>query len=275
VRVTVAGMKANLGVAGVLATATILFASTDANAADHANGFGEKGQLLLSADRFVPVFNYASASITRTENGIEATDSRSGSGLSLLFGRSFADNQDFGVPINVHALPRVAFDVTIIPRLTLGGAIAFGFGLGGTNETETVAGSTKTTRKTDAPTGTAIGFAPRVGYILPLSDMFAFWPRAGLGIYSVSASTERVNNNNVITTTRMTDTLFSLDLDPQFAIVPLEHFFITVGPTVNIPITGSRSVSTTTGSSTVERTDDASVFNLGLNAGLGGWFNVF
>lgn len=273
-RVTVACMKANLGVAGVLAAATILFASTDASAADHANGFGEKGQLILSADRFVPVFNYASASITETQNNVDLTRSRSGSGLSLLFGRSFADNQDFGVPINVHALPRVAFDVTIIPRLTLGGAIAFGFGLGGTAETEALAGATKTTRKTDAPTGTAIGFAPRVGYILALSDMFAFWPRAGLGIYSVSASTER-EDDNVITTTRVTDTLFSLDLDPQFAIVPLEHFFITVGPTVNIPITGSRSVSTTTGSSTVERTNDASVFNLGLNAGLGGWFNVF
>lgn len=258
-RVTVAGMKANLGVAGVLATATILFASTDASAADHANGFGEKGQLILSADRFVPVFNYASASTTRTENNADLTDSRSGSGLSLLFGRSFADNQDFGVPINVHALPRVAFDVTIIPRLTLGGAIAFGFGLGGTNEREALEGATKTTQKTDAPTGTAIGFAPRVGYILPLSDMFAFWPRAGLGIYSVSASSERVGPNNVITTDRVTDTLFSLDLDPQFAIVPLEHFFITVGPTVNIPITGSRSTSTTIGSNINERTDRKSV----------------
>ena len=190
VRVTVACMKAILGVAGVLAAATILFASTDASAAGHANGFGEKGQLILSADRFVPVFSYTSSSITRTENNIELTRSRSGSGLSLLLGRSLADNQDFAVPINVHALPRVAFDITIIPRLTLGGGDRVRL------RPRRLEREPRPPRAPPRPPGGRTlrrgrrsACAPRVGYILPLSDIFAFWPRAGFGFYSVSAST--------------------------------------------------------------------------------------
>ncbi|MDF2696291.1 MAG: hypothetical protein K0S65_4674, partial [Labilithrix sp.] len=175
----------------------------------------------------------------------------------------------------VHTIPRAAFDITIIPRLTLGAAIAFGFGLGGTNTSENVGNNGKTTVERDAPTTTAIGLAPRVGYILPLSDLFAFWPRVGMGIYSVSGSSEFTQPNGTITTNKMTDTLVSLDLDPQFAIVPVEHFFILAGPTVNIPLTGSRSISSTTGSTTTERSDDISVFNLGLNVGIGGWLNIF
>ncbi|MBX3259317.1 MAG: hypothetical protein KIS78_21190 [Labilithrix sp.] len=269
-------MKANLGIASVLAAAAaaVVASPSDARAAGHANGFGEKGQLILSADRLVPVFNYASSSVTRTENNVELTRSRSGSGLSLLFGRSLAHSDDLAVPVNVHTIPRVAFDVTIIPQLTLGAAIAFGFGLGGTNENENLQGTTRTSQESDAPTATAIGLAPRVGYILPLGDVFAFWPRVGFGFYSVSATTEQTQGNTT-TTVRGTDTLFSLDLDPQFAIIPLEHFFIHVGPVINIPISGSRSVSSTTGATTTRRSDDASLFNLGVSAGLGGWLNVF
>jgi len=270
-------MKAHLGIVGVLAAAAVAVSSPEAHAAGHANGLGEKGQLILSADRLVPLFNYAHGSITDTQNNVELTDSQSGTGLSLLLGRSLATNEGNlnNSPVNVHAIPRVAFDVTIIERLTLGAAFALGFGLGGTNRTEALQGSAKTTRETDAPTTTAIGLVPRVGYILPLGDIFAFWPRLGFGFYSVSASAEQVLQNGAIQTTRASDTLFSLDLDPQFAIVPLEHFFIHAGPVVNIPISGSRSISQTTGTQTVERSVDASLFNFGLSAGLGGWFNVF
>jgi hypothetical protein len=268
-------MNAAHGFAGFVAAAALLALSSPAQAAGHANGLGEKGQLILSADRLLPVFSYASASVTRTENNIELTDSKSGAGLSLLLGRNVAiEESGTVVPVNVHTIPRVAFDITVIPRLTLGAAIAFGIGLGGTREDDNLVGNVRSTRERDEPTITAFGFVPRVGYILPLTDIFAFWPRAGVGIYSVGISYEN-ENNNAITRVKATDTLFSVDLDPQFAIVPLEHFFIHAGPIVNIPLTGSRSVATTTGATTTERTDDASLFNIGLSAGLGGWFNVF
>jgi hypothetical protein len=178
--------------------------------------------------------------------------------------------------MNVHAVPRVALDVTIIPRLTLGAAFAFGFGLGGTNENENLGpGNTRATQTTDSPTATAIGLAPRVGYIIPLSDLFAFWPRLGFAFYSVSSSAENVTGGGAIETIRRTDTLFSLDLDPQFVLIPFEHFFIHGGPVVNVPLSGSRSRASTSGTTESTVTFDASVFNVGLSLGLGGWFNVF
>ncbi len=83
-----------------------------------------------------------------------------------------------------------------------------------------------------------------------------------------------VDNNDVVTTRSTTDTLFSLDLDPQFAIVPVEHFFFHVGPLVNIPFGGSRSVQSTVGATTTTGSNDASVFHFGITAGLGGWINM-
>lgn len=238
-----------------------------------AQAFGEKGELIVSADRLLPLFSYTSASVTDTRNNVDLTTSRSGSGLSFLFGRDLSIPADSrAVPINVHAIPRVAFDVSIIDRLTLGAAIAFGFGLGGTNADPAPGGGE---RREDAPTATAIGIAPRVGYVIPLGDLVAFWPRAGLGFYSVKVTSERPVGATGIETVRATDTLWSLDLDPQFALVPFEHFFIHVGPMINIPIAGSRSIATTTGARTDETRVDASVFHLGVSAGLGGWFDIF
>lgn len=266
-------MKAPIGIAGLLAASAIVSISSSASAAGHANGFGEKGQLIITADRLVPVFNYSYASVTTSPNGIDITDSSSGSGISLLFGRTLSDNAR--VPVNVHAIPRVAFDITVTRSLTIGAGIAFGFGLGGTNKTEALTGNVKRSAESDAPTSTAIGLAPRIGYILALSDLFAFWPRAGFGFYSVSGTQELTNGAGVTTTIKATDTTFSLDLDPQFALVPLEHFFFHAGPVVNIPLSGTRSASTTTGGTTTEASIDSSLFNIGLSAGLGGWFNVF
>ena len=269
-------MKPSLAIAGVLTAASVVLASSsDALAAGHANGFGEKGQLILSADRLVPLFNYTYASVTETQNNVDLTDSKSGAGISLLFGRNLSiEESGAAVPVNVHAIPRVAFDVTVIPHLTIGAALAFGFGLGGTNEDENLQGNTRVVRSTDGPTATAIGLAPRVGYILPLADIVAFWPRLGFGFYSISGSQE-FTAQGATTTVRTTDTLFSIDLDPQFVLIPYEHFFIHGGPLVNIPLSGTRSLSRTTGANTTEQSVDASLFNFGLSLGVGGWLNVF
>src|SRR3954447_1207361 len=132
-------MKPALGIAGLVAAVAVLASTSDARAAGNANGFGEKGQLILSADRLLPVFSYTHASVTRTEpnTNIELTNSKSGSSISLLLGRNVAiDDSGSKVPVNVHTIPRVAFDVTVIPRLTLGAAIAFGVGLGASGKDE-------------------------------------------------------------------------------------------------------------------------------------------
>ncbi|MDB5220020.1 MAG: hypothetical protein JWO86_7947 [Myxococcaceae bacterium] len=242
----------------------LLVAAPREAAAQDANGLGEKHQLILSVDRLLPVLSYTSQTVTATVGGTAFKTTDSGTSMAILFGRE----PSLGA---VHTIPRVAFDYTIVRRLTLGGAFAFALGLGGSHSEDLPNG---VTRKSDAGKTTIVGFAPRVGYVLPLGDLFAFWPRAGFAFYSVSTSTPSVAQNNTPVTTTDSDTVLSLDLDPQFAWTPVRHFFIHFGPLLNIPLSGSRSTEVANGPSSQTTKNDLSVFHVGLSAGLGGWFDL-
>jgi hypothetical protein len=246
------------------ATVALLVAAPREAAAQDANGLGEKHQLILSVDRLLPVLSYTSQTVTATVGGAAFKTTDSGTSAAFLFGRE----PNLGV---VHTIPRVAFDYTIVRRLTLGGAFAFAIGLGGTHTEDLPNG---TSRKIDASKTSVVGFAPRVGYVLPLGDNFAFWPRAGFAFYSVSTSIPSVGPQNAAVTTTDSDTLLSLDLDPQFAWTPVRHFFIHFGPLINIPLSGSRSTEVANGPSSTTNKNDLSVFHFGLSAGLGGWFDL-
>lgn len=265
-----------------LGAAAILVATTqDAQAAGHANGFGEKGSLIISADRLVPLLGYTHASVEtpgQLNNGAIREQSMNASGFSFLFGRDPSSSFDLtpiaaDAPVNMHSLPRVAFDIAVIDHLTVGAGIAFAFGFGGSIKAEVVTSpNTTQTTTVDAPSSVALGLSPRVGYVLPLGEHLAFWPRAGLSFYSVSYKFETANNN---VESKITDTMFSLDLDPQLAIIPTEHFFFTVGPMLNIPFAGNRSSTTTVGSRSTEQNQDISVLHFGLHASIGGWIDLF
>ena len=267
--------------AAVLGTAGVLCASAPGSAsAQEANGFGEKGQLILSVDRLMPLLSYSSQSETSTQGGLTVKTSDSGTSAALLFG----SEPTLAV---VHTLPRIAFDFTIVNHLTVGGSIAAVFGTAVEwyannpsdrpdyliGELVNVNGNGTPVRKTDTPSRTVIGFAPRVGYVLPVGRNFAFWPRLGFALYSVSSKSDNVVANAVVTTTN-TDTLFSLDLDPQFVWTPIQHFFFNVGPLLNIPLSGSRSVEVEQGPRSDTTKSDLSLFHFGLSAGLGGWFDL-
>ena len=233
-------------------------------AAQEANGFGEKSQLIVSVDRLVPLLSFSSQTVTTTQGGTSLQTTDTGTSAVFLIGRE----PNLSV---VHTVPRVAFDFVVVRHLTVGGAIAFAVGIGGKHEEEL---GNNNTRTTDTPNNTIFGFAPRVGYILPFGHVIAFWPRLGFAFYSVSSkSTGQGNGGNEITTTN-SDTVFSLDLDPQLTWVPVEHFFVNFGPLLNIPLTGKRSVEVVTGANTNTTKNDLSVFHFGLSAGLGGWFDL-
>src|SRR5215213_6822141 len=89
-----------------------LVAASSAARADNPKAFGEKGMLAIGADRFMPLFSFSHASITDTQNGIDLTSSSSGSGISLLWGRDFANSGvvNRGILTNPHTLPRVGID---------------------------------------------------------------------------------------------------------------------------------------------------------------------
>ena len=236
--------------------------------AQDAKGFGSKGQLIITADRLFPLFSYTSVSTTETNNNDTRTTTDKGSSFVLLLG------QEPNVP-SVHTVPRVAVDFTVIDRLTIGGDVVLAFGLGASEKVEDNNNGTTRTVTNDAPSRTIIGIGPRVGYILPLGDILAFWPRGGFSFYSVrDRSVETDNNGNTTRTTTNSDTIFSLDLDPQLVIVPIPHFFFHAGPLINIPLAGSQKNEVTMGGTTVSTSIDLSVFHFGISTGLGGWFDL-
>lgn len=248
----------------VALSSALAVATPRAASAQEANGFGEKGELIVSADRLMPIFSYSSQTVTSNQNGQDTKVSDSGTSIALLLGREPT------LAVNPHTVPRIALDYAVINHLTVGGSFVLAFGLGGTHQVEVG----NNTQKNDAPKATVVGFAPRVGYVLPLAHTFGFWPRAGLAFYSISQKSDNTANNGNTTTTTNTDSIWSLDLDPQFVWVPMQHFFAHFGPIMNIPFAGSRSSETVVGGNSTTTKNDLSTFHFGLSAGLGGWFDL-
>lgn len=237
-------------------------------AAEDLNGLGSKTQLVVSADRLFPFFSFSRASITSVANNQTRTIAESGASFGFFLG----DEPALGT---VHTIPRVAFDAVIVKGFTVGGSFAIALGLSRKQTDETIRNDNgvTTTVETRPPRETIVGFAPRFGYIIPFTQAFGMWPRLGLGVYSRSTKQDIVNNQNtVIGTQTDSDTVLSLDLDPQFVLTPLEHVFFHFGPIFNIPLTGSRSSEDARGPNTTTATSDLAVFHFGISVGLGVWF---
>ena len=246
--------------------ASAISATASAASAQQAHGMADKGHLFLSADRLVPLLAIERTSTTFQQGNATVTDSVSRTSSILLLSRPLDQ-------LTVHTVPLVGVDYSVVDHLTVGGFLALGFGLGGSNTREVVNGATRNETSEDAGTGTLIGVGPRVGYILPLADVLALWLRGGVSLYSISNRTYDDDNNTRIRNSTTT-TAFSLDVDPQLSIVPIEHFFFNVGPMLNIPVGGSRKVESQRNNTTTTVTNDFSQFHVGLNASIGGWLSL-
>jgi hypothetical protein len=175
----------------------------------------------------------------------------------------------------VQTIPRVAADFTVLRRITVGASIVVAFGIHGVHtEERTTRGEPATKRENPIPGATLLGFAPRIGYVLSLGKNFAFWPRVGFAFYSVKSEREATSNVGTTSTATVTDTVLSLDLDPQFVWTPIRHVLVHAGPLANVPLTGSHSTSFAQGSDQEERSDDLSIFHFGISAGIGVWFDL-
>jgi hypothetical protein len=201
----------------------VLLASKGAYAQKAA--FGEKGEFIIGADRLVPVFSYTQEWAGTPDSNQSTTNSQGA--FSFLWGS--------GGPIQAPAFftaPRAGFDYVLIPHLTLGAELVI-FATTGASQTltrNTTMGSTATAQA--APEQVIFGFAPRVGYVLRLTDMFSLWLRGGFSFYSEgdSSSLGTAGNGGA--------NLFALDLEPQFVITPLAHVGIALSPTLDLPLFG-------------------------------------
>jgi hypothetical protein len=230
--------------------------------------FGEKGSLIISADRLVPFFAFSHWSEDGpTPGGVtKTTATASQTSLSFLYGYTTDPNDLF------YTVPRVGIDYTIVPNVTLGGDLVVFFTLGGSTGTETdFSNGNSTTTSTTAPKTTIFGVAPRGGYILGLNNMFSLWLRGGFSFYTLSQKQTNNGNGNDITTTN-SQHQFSLDLDPQFVFTPIPHVGFTAGLTVDIPFAGGHSIETDNGGTTNTFSASSSMFYLGVTVGMLAYF---
>jgi hypothetical protein len=209
----------------------VLLASKGAYAQKAA--FGEKGEFIIGADRLVPVFSFTQeweGNLGIPPAGTTSLSSTSSQGAFSFFWGS-------GGPIQAPAFftaPRAGFDYVLIPHLTLGGELVIFTTTGAsTTVTRTTAMGTTTTPN-QAPTEVLFGFAPRVGYVLRLTDLFSLWLRGGFSFYSEGDSFTFGNNPG------SGENLFAIDLEPQFVITPLPHIGISLSPTLDLPLFGQR-----------------------------------
>jgi hypothetical protein len=233
--------------------AASLLASGTASAQAAAGAFGDQGQFIISADRVMPLFAYENEKHTNT-NG--STDSNTVTSIALVtHGPTF---------VTIYNVPRFAFDYTVWQHLTVGGSVWAYFQLGNSN-THSEPGMPDMSN--DQPKITFWGLSPRVGWILHLSDLFAFWPRGGISFdQAITSFNQRVGMVTVSGTNTVTQ--WAIDLEPMFAITPVPHAAFTVGPVVDIPFSGSSSNSS--GGTTVST--DQTQFHFGIVGGLLAWF---
>jgi len=253
----------------VAASVGVLFTASLAQAqAQGRPDFGKQGQFIISADRLVPIFAFTSSRQDQPSPGnTKVTRFCNESSMSILWGSTSGSCAAEGF----FTVPRVGFDYTVIPNLTVGGDLVLFFTLGGSSGTDATApNGTQQTVKGDNAGTWLLGVAPRVGYILPLTDLFAFWLRGGLSFYT--SSSKVTLNPNPQTTQTTSVNQFALDLDPQFVITPVPHFGFTIGVTADIPLTGGHSTETDSPGMSVTQSNWSQVFFLGVTGGLLGYF---
>jgi hypothetical protein len=246
-----------------------LLVASPANAQQAGKSFGDQGEFIFGADRLFPLFAYTSQTFTvsNTTNSTTITGTSMalfGGTNAVAFGGGGAGTVVAGNP-TFYNVPRLGFDYTIIPNLTIGGEAIVFFTLGGS--TTTGGGSNSN------PGGNAFGIAPRVGYIFALSDVFALWPRAGLSYYDANYSAQSAAFNRCNDTANAN--VFGLDIDPVITISPIQHFAFTAGPTLDWGFTGGATTTAPTSadcSKTTTASNSYTALNFSINAGLLGWF---
>jgi len=245
--------------------------------------FGDQGEFIFSADRLLPVLGWSHVTLTEVNppmNINKIVETTNSSSLGFFWGGTpaFTDPAHGvvgfpNVPVpNFYTTPRLGFDYTILPNITVGGDLILFFTLGGSASSEQYnnAGGTVTTTAS-APTSTIFGIAPRGGYILHLNQLLAIWLRGGFSFYTL---TEKQSATVGTTTTTYSASYHqpAIDLDPQLVITPLPHFGFTAGLTGDLPFAGGHSYTTNTGGTTSTVSAASSLTFLGVTAGVLGWF---
>lgn len=219
---------------------------------------------MISAERLTSILSWSqssksTATFTDPGTGTSFTSTvegeESGTDVSLLSAGGFLENP--------FSIPRVGFDYMFGNGLTIGGSLGYMVTSGESEDKD----STGTTRTQDRPTVDIFLFAPRLGVFIGATPNLGIWLRGGVTRLGLSSERDRDNGDGTMTRTTYTATFVDVTLDPQLVISPVPHVGITVGPTLDIGVSGSsETTGNTATSSSIDTELNASSY--GVTAGL-------
>jgi hypothetical protein len=215
-----------------------LLAGGRARAQEGAAYFGEGHNVVVSAER---LFGYVHSSEKLTANGTDQTTSSDN--FSLL-----ANPLSF---LAVYSTPRLAIDVFVADRFSLGASASF----------FTV--SQSQTGSTTSPSLTGFMFAPRFGYAVALGPAASLWPRLGFTFAHLS-------DDSGSGTPGTDQSLYAFTVELPFVFTIGQHFFLSAMPFLDLGVGGS--TSTPTGITGMSMSVDEKLTDVGLTTALGGFF---
>lgn len=109
------------------------------------------------------------------------------SGVALSGPISFGSSSGEGGTKSGYLGVSPSIDVFVTERLTIGGRVTAGRYTASSVMRSTIPGTTQTTALSTGSEGYVLAVAPRVGYLVPLTESLAFWPQVGV-MYGQSRS---------------------------------------------------------------------------------------
>jgi hypothetical protein len=210
--------------------------------------------VIVGLERVVSLFTYES--VSTTPNGSSTSQTETVTSIGTFASAPGGASDAFAV------VPRLAVDGVLAEHFTLGGAAWIFTDL---NSSVSSAGMSQ-----DGSKRTFGGIAARAGYILPITDSVAFWPRAGVEYATVS----RPGVSETVGGTTLNEggtsvNQFAVDLEGNLVVTPFRHLGFDIDFFGSIPVSGGTSVDEGGG---VTANSSLAETVVGLTAGILGWF---
>jgi hypothetical protein len=163
-----------------------------------------------------------------------------------------------------------AADYFLIDHLSIGGFVELASVSGSVDSSLPGVG----TVNNDLPTTTNFTLLPRIGYLIPIGDRFAIWPRGGIGYaYRGTSSLTGVGGRGGgggFVTNKESFSALVIDVNVDFLFRINETFFLVGAPEVGASLGGSHT--NTQGG--IQRSSNANVLQFSVLTGLGIFFDL-
>lgn len=149
--------------------------------------------------------------------------------ISSDAGFSISNTSISGIDGSTTALVlRPAVDWFVIDSVSLGGFL-------GVDYSTTPGGSS-----------TAFSVGPRVGYNLRFSERFSLWPKVGFSFASTTQKSDEqtLDDGSVVPGQDVSSTSLQLNIFVPIMFHPVQHFFIGVGPALDLDLSGDNKATT-------------------------------